>query len=53
MVKWNKKYETGQTDIDQQHQSLFNYINDLEACIHEETFEGTRIAIILNFFQMV
>ena len=52
MVTWEKKYETGQSQIDEQHQSLFNYINDLEACIKEGEYEGARMAIILNFFQM-
>lgn len=52
MVEWNNKYETGVAEIDEQHQSLFNYINELEECIQDETFEGTRIDIILNFFQM-
>lgn len=52
MVEWDEKYVTGVEDIDQQHQSLFNYINYLEECIEDETFEGTRIEIILNFFQM-
>lgn len=52
MVIWDKKYEIGLQDIDEQHQSLFNYINDLEECLQDETFEGTRIEIILNFFQM-
>lgn len=52
MVVWDSKYETGWQEIDEQHQSLFNYINDLEECIQDEAFEGTRIEIILNFFQM-
>jgi hemerythrin len=52
MVLWDSKYETGVSSIDQQHQSLFNYINDLEECINDKYFEGPRIEIILNFFQM-
>lgn len=52
MVVWDSKFETGVLEIDEQHQSLFNYINDLEECIEDKTFEGTRIEIILNFFQM-
>lgn len=52
MVVWEKKYETGWSEIDEQHQSLFNYINDLEECINDEAFEGARIQIVLNFFQM-
>lgn len=52
MVVWSPTYETGVQEIDEQHQSLFNYINDLEECLNEQTFEGTKIEIILNFFQM-
>jgi hemerythrin len=52
MVVWEEKYETGFKEVDEQHQSLFNYINDLEECIQYKTFEGARIEIILNFFQM-
>jgi len=52
MVVWESKYEIGLEEIDEQHQSLFRYINELEECLIDETFEGTRIEIILNFFQM-
>ncbi|MCP4460799.1 MAG: bacteriohemerythrin [Cytophagales bacterium] len=52
MVKWETKYETGVTEVDEQHQSLFNYINDLEQCILDKDFEGIKMEIILNFFQM-
>ena len=52
MVEWEAKYETGVEDVDKQHQSLFEYINLMEECIEDKTFEGTRIEIILNFFQM-
>ncbi len=52
MVTWEEKFETGIKQIDEQHQSLFNYINDLEKCIQDQTFEGVKIEIILNFFQM-
>lgn len=52
MVVWDSKYETGVTTIDEQHQSLFNYINDLEDCLKDGVVEGNRIEIILNFFQM-
>ncbi|WP_258097359.1 bacteriohemerythrin [Marinoscillum pacificum] len=52
MVKWEQRFETGFEEVDEQHQSLFNYINDLEECINDKYFEGARIEIILNFFQM-
>ena len=52
MVVWDSKYETGVSEIDEQHQSLFGYINDLEEVIQDGEFEGARIQIILNFFQM-
>lgn len=52
MVIWDSKYETGVKDIDEQHESLFSYINDLEECIQDNYYEGPRIEIILNFFQM-
>ncbi|MFY0686215.1 MAG: hemerythrin domain-containing protein [Cyclobacteriaceae bacterium] len=52
MVEWDTKYATGVKEVDDQHQALFNYINDLEECIEESAFEGNRIQIILNYFQM-
>lgn len=52
MVAWDNKYETGIQEVDEQHQSLFNYINDLEECLEDGTYDGARIEIILNFFQM-
>ena len=52
MVVWEEKYVIGVQQVDEQHQSLFNYINQLEELILDETFEGTRVEIVLNFFQM-
>ncbi|NQZ76166.1 MAG: hemerythrin family protein [Ekhidna sp.] len=52
MITWSEKFEIGIEEIDEQHQSLFNYINDLEECIQDGEYEGNRIQIIFNFFQL-
>lgn len=52
MVQWSEAYATGVQDIDDQHKDLFEYIDQLEGCINEGTFEGSQIEIILNFLQM-
>ena len=52
MITWNEKFEIGIEEIDEQHKSLFNYINDLEECIRDGEYEGNRIEIIFNFFQL-
>ncbi|MCV9387052.1 bacteriohemerythrin [Reichenbachiella ulvae] len=52
MITWKEDYNTGVQEIDEQHQDLFDYINQLDQCIRDEEYEGARIEIILNFLQM-
>lgn len=52
MISWKEEYNTGVKDIDEQHQDLFDYVNQLDECIKEKEFEGAKIEIILNFLQM-
>ncbi|MDH5367558.1 MAG: bacteriohemerythrin [Cyclobacteriaceae bacterium] len=48
-LEWSEEYATEVDSIDRQHKKLFQYVNNIEECIHKEIFEGTKIDEILDF----
>lgn len=38
MIRWDKKYATGDHTIDEQHKVLFSFVNDLEQSIKKKQY---------------
>ena len=51
MIKWDDKYSTGLTSLDEQHKMLFKYLNDLEGTVEEKDVSDTLLSGALDFFE--
>ncbi len=51
MIKWNDSYSTGVSQLDEQHKTLFHYVNSLEASIEDRDVNRSVILGALDFFE--
>ncbi len=49
MITWEPKYSTGIAELDKQHKNLFQYSNDLEECVKNNSFSKVTTDKMLRF----
>ena len=48
-VRWEAKYESGDATVDQQHQSLFNYVNKLETQLFAAAIDQELVRSVVQY----
>ena len=51
MIKWQEAYSTGIKQLDQQHQELFVYSNDLEGILQDEDVSKEKLEMGLEYLE--
>lgn len=51
MIHWDESYATGIDKLDKQHQSLFQYANDLEAGVKRGDISKNTLELALKFLE--
>ena len=51
MIQWDESYSTGVPKLDKQHQSLFQYANDLEAGVKRGDISKNTLELALKFLE--
>lgn len=51
MIEWSENYSTGVASIDEQHQKLFKYVNELETAVKKENVDHAFLLRVLDFFE--
>lgn len=49
MIQWNEQFNTGSDAIDQQHQTLINYVNNLECLLNDANPSREALNFLVRF----
>ena len=53
MLQWTAQFETGQADIDSQHKTLIDYINQLEEMAHTTNPDRTEVEFVIRLMDFL